>query len=82
MRVRVLAFARLRELLGWNEREIDTADCASVNDVWEALERECPPLAGLRASTRAASNGSLLRDWQSAVNIGDEVAFLPPSSGG
>lgn len=82
MRVRMLAFARLRELLGWNEREIDAPDGTSVNDLWTTLERECPPLAALRSSTRAAANGSVLRDWQTAVRAGDEVAFLPPSSGG
>lgn len=82
MRVRLLAFARLREALGWNEREIDAPDGASVDDVWSTLERECSPLAPLRASTRAAKNGAIVRDWRDSLQSGDEVAFLPPSSGG
>jgi len=82
MRVRLLAFARLRELLWWSEREFDASDGMSVDDLWQSLERECTPLAALRASTRVAMNGALLRDWQTSVSGGDEIAFLPPSSGG
>lgn len=82
MRVRLLAFARLRELLGWNEREMDAPDGASVDDLWRTLERDCEPLASLRASTRAAKNGAIVREWNDALQSGDEIAFLPPSSGG
>jgi molybdopterin converting factor small subunit len=82
MRVRLLAFARLRELLGWSEREYDAPDGASLDDLWQSLARECTPLAALRPSTRVAMNGALVRDWHTSVNGGDEIAFLPPSSGG
>ena len=82
MRLRLLAFARLRELLGWSEREIDVAENARAEDVWSALVAECAGLAALRDSTRVAVNGSVAARWNAELQAGDEVALLPPSSGG
>lgn len=82
MRLRLLAFARLRELLGWSEREIDVAEDARAEDVWSGLVAECGALASLRGSTRVAVNGSVVPHWDGALKPGDEVALLPPSSGG
>lgn len=79
--VRVLAFARLRELLGFGERDVDVADGATIDDVWAQLAAGSAELAGLRASTRFARNGALA-DGGSAVNAGDEIALLPPVGGG
>jgi len=82
VRLRLLAFARLRELLGWSEREIDVAEHARAADVWSELVAECGALASLRDSTRVAVNGSIVARWDGALKPGDEVALLPPSSGG
>lgn len=86
IRVRVLAFARLRELLGFSERELDAAaDGATVTAerVWTLLAERCPAaeLAALRASTRFARNGVLI-DPSAPLADGDEVALLPPVGGG
>ena len=82
MRLRLLAFARLRELLGWSEREIDVPENARAEDVWSELVAECAALAPLRGSTRVALNGAVLARWDGALAAGDELALLPPSSGG
>lgn len=82
MRLRLLAFARLRELLGWSEREIDVAADARAEDVWSGLVAECAALAPLRDSTRVAVNGSVAARWDGALKPDDEIALLPPSSGG
>lgn len=82
MRIRLLAFARLRELLGWSEREIDFPAAARAADVWSELEAQCGALAPLRGSTRLAVNGAVVSQWDRVLQAGDEVALLPPSSGG
>lgn len=81
MHVRVLAFARLRELLGAGERELDLAEGATVADVWARLARDVSGLEGLRASTRFARNG-VLAAASTALHDGDELALLPPIGGG
>ena len=55
----MLAFARLRELLGFGERRVDVADGTTIEDVWTQLAGGSAELAGaarvdaLRAQRRA-----------------------------
>jgi molybdopterin converting factor small subunit len=81
MRVRVLAFARLRELLGFGERELELAPSATLDDAWRSLTAGVPHAGGLRASTRFARNG-VVSDGATALGEGDEIALLPPVGGG
>ncbi|MBV8532063.1 MAG: MoaD/ThiS family protein [Candidatus Eremiobacteraeota bacterium] len=81
MQIHVLAFARLRELLGRPERTLDLAAGASAGDAWSVLVRECPALASERASTRVARNG-ILAPFDQPLDDGDEIALLPPVGGG
>ena len=81
MTVRVLAFARLRELLGFGERALDLEEGATLDDVWARLARDASGLDMLRASTRFARNGALARG-ATALHEGDEIALLPPVGGG
>jgi molybdopterin converting factor small subunit len=81
MALRVLAFARLRELLGFGERELEIAAAATIDDVWAALTAAVPEAVRLRASTRFARNGVVV-DGAARVNDGDEIALLPPVGGG
>jgi len=77
----VLAFARLRELLGFGERRIGVPDGTTIDDVWAQLAGGSAELAGLRASTRFARNGALAHGG-TVVHAGDEIALLPPVGGG
>jgi molybdopterin synthase catalytic subunit/molybdopterin synthase sulfur carrier subunit len=81
MRVRVLAFARLRELLGYGEREIEVASSATLDDLWSTVTTGVRGAAELRASTRFARNGTVA-DATTVLGEGDEVALLPPVGGG
>ncbi|MDH2909151.1 MAG: MoaD/ThiS family protein [Candidatus Eremiobacteraeota bacterium] len=78
--VRLVAFARLRELLG-DRRDIVLADGASVGDLWEALVREEPRLTEFARGTRFARNNRLC-SAEALVCEGDEIALLPPFGGG
>lgn len=80
-KARVLAFARLRELLGFGERQVDVADGTTIDGLWAQLAAGAPQVAGLRASTRFARNGALV-DGDTVVSTGDEIALLPPVGGG
>jgi molybdopterin converting factor subunit 1 len=81
MRVRVLAFARLRELLGGGERELDLDDGTTLERLWTQLAGHARELADHRASTRFARNGALV-DGDAVLHDGDEVALMPPVGGG
>lgn len=81
MRVRVLFFGRLREVAGCAEDWAELPAGASVEDVFAHYTARIPRAAEFRASLAASVNEEYAR-WDAAVNDGDEIAFLPPVSGG
>lgn len=81
MRVTVRLFARLRDLAGAGEAVCEVPDGSSVADVWVRLVADAPELAPYRASMSCAVNAEYAR-MSDVVADGDEVAFLPPVSGG
>ena len=81
MRVRVLFFGQLKEIVGRSEDHAEVADGARLEDLFASYGRRYPKLAGFRHSVVASVNQSLV-DWASPLSMGDEVAFLPPVSGG
>ncbi|MGH7709494.1 MAG: MoaD/ThiS family protein [Vulcanimicrobiaceae bacterium] len=81
VRVTVLAFARLREILGYSERAIAVPEGATVGDLWQVLVAGAPELGELGGSTRAARNGEVVMP-ATVLAAGDEIALLPPVGGG
>jgi molybdopterin synthase catalytic subunit len=81
VRVRVRLFAIQRELAGTREVPLDLPDGATVADAWDGLVARHPRLAPGRASVRFARNGAYA-DETTALADGDEVAMIPPVSGG
>jgi len=81
MVVRVVTFARLRELLGFEWRAVTLAEGADASDAWAVLSADAPAIQSLRASTRFARNGRMV-DADQALSDGDELALLPPVGGG
>jgi molybdopterin converting factor subunit 1 len=81
MRVKVRLFARLRDLAGAGELLCEIDDGARVSDVWRSIVQRYPAAAAHGSSVSAAVNAEYAR-MDAAVSDGDEVAFLPPVSGG
>jgi molybdopterin synthase catalytic subunit len=80
MHVRARCFATLRELSAARS-DLDLAADASVSDAWDALVSRHPGLAAHRPYAQPARNGIAV-SWNEPLAEGDEVAFLPPVSGG
>ena len=81
MRIRVRLFAVQRELAGTREVALELADGATVADAWAGLVRAYPSLAPGRDSVRFAVNAAYAEP-ETALADGDEVAMIPPVSGG
>jgi MoaE-MoaD fusion protein len=81
VRVRVRLFAIQRELAGAREVGLELADGATVADAWDGLVALHPALEPGRASVRFARNGAYA-DATTPLADGDEVAMIPPVSGG
>lgn len=81
MHVTVRLFARLRDLVGAGELDREVPSGATVRTVWDELVREYPQIAPYADSMSCAVNIDYAR-MTTAVSDGDEVAFLPPVSGG
>src|SRR5467141_222211 len=79
--VRTRLFARLRELAGTDSENLEVRAGATVADVYSALRKSHPGLDVSSESVRAAVNQEFA-DWDVVVADGDEVAFIPPVSGG
>jgi molybdopterin synthase catalytic subunit len=76
VKVAVKLFAGVRERAGARERELELEEGASVDDVWSALGLGNEPAGIVYAVNRAyVERGARLSD-------GDEVAVIPPVSGG
>ena len=81
MRVTVRLFARLRDIAGSGEFTRHPADGATVRTVWDELVNDFPALAEYGTSISTAVNAEY-SNMHATVGDGDEVAFLPPVSGG
>ena len=81
IRVHVRLFAMQRELAGTRGLDLVLASGASIEDAWAALVERFPVLAPGRAAVRFARNGSYASADTSLAD-GDEVAMIPPVSGG
>ena len=79
--VRVLFFGRLRELSGISDEQSAVPQGSTLADVFTFYANRFPNLAGFRNSLVASCNQEFA-SWDTPVAAGDEIAFLPPVSGG
>lgn len=81
MRVRVLFFGRLREIAGCADELVEVRTGGSIEELFAEVASRRPELKEFRASL-AASRNQEFAAWSDTLSAGDEVAFLPPVSGG
>jgi molybdopterin converting factor subunit 1 len=81
MRVRVLFFGMLRELVGRPSEESDFPEGADLGTIFENYAGRYPRLREMARSIVMARNQEFAA-LSTIVEDGDEIAFLPPVSGG
>jgi len=81
MRARVLFFGMLKELVGRTAEEAEFPEGADLRAVFEVYARRYPPLGEMARSIVVARNQEFA-ELSTQLAEGDEVAFLPPVSGG
>jgi molybdopterin synthase catalytic subunit/molybdopterin converting factor small subunit len=78
--LRVLFFGALRQALRCREM-IVTLPAGTIEQVWAVVNADRPDVAVAREHVRCARNLHFC-DWNTVVQPGDEVAFMPPVCGG
>ena len=81
IRVKTLFFGRLKDLTGHAEHSVDLADSVTIEQLFALYAKQNPELAKFRPSVVASRNQEFAA-WDTPLHSGDEVAFLPPVSGG
>ena len=81
IRVRLLFFAVLRDIAGNAESDLILRRGTTAQHVWESLRETYPELAAYPAPPLTAVNMEYVGP-QTVLEDGDELAFIPPVSGG
>lgn len=81
MTVKLYLFASARDLAGTDCLNVDLPDGATVADLKRALEWRAPGAAGLLNRCAIARNHEYAEDDEK-VTAADELALIPPVSGG
>jgi molybdopterin synthase catalytic subunit len=81
MNIKVLFFGLTRDLTGFNQEQVNLPEGESLDSLWRRYESRFPRLKELSPSLLAAVNEEIV-ERSSPLRDGDEVAFMPPVSGG
>lgn len=81
MRIRVLLFGQLKDIVGKSEDSLDLQPGASVSSLLADYGRRFPGIQGLASSIACAVNQEYAAG-STELREGDEVGLLPPVSGG
>jgi len=81
MRIKVLYFGQLQEIAGGRNETAEIPAGSTLNDLMSALYQKFPGIKDYEASLAIAVNQEFAR-MDHALGEGDEVALLPPVSGG
>jgi molybdopterin synthase catalytic subunit len=81
VRIRVLFFGALRDIVGLREDSLEVPEGGRLESVFDHYAARFPRLREMAASIVLALNQEFSRP-SAALSEGDEVAFLPPVSGG
>jgi len=81
MKVHVLFFGLTHDLTGFHREQVEVAEGESLDDLWRSYEARFPRLREMAGSLLTAVNEEIV-DRSRPLRDGDEVAFMPPVSGG
>jgi molybdopterin converting factor subunit 1 len=81
VRITVLFFGRLRELIGFSEEVEEVPEGTTLSGLFERYTKRYPKLTEFRGSMVVSRNHEFAA-WDTPIAAGDEIAFLPPVSGG
>ncbi|MSO19928.1 MAG: hypothetical protein EXQ56_05590 [Acidobacteria bacterium] len=81
MQIRVLFFGILKDVIGCAEQHVQLDAGADLAQLYAAMEAKYPGLARHRSSLKFSRNREFV-DARQRLEDGDEVALLPPVSGG
>lgn len=81
MKIQVLFFGLTHDLTGFQREQVEVAEGESLDDLWRRYEARFPRLREMAGSLLAAVNEEIV-DRSRPLRDGDEVAFMPPVSGG
>jgi molybdopterin converting factor subunit 1 len=79
--VKVLFFGRLKDVAGFAEESCEVADGATIEALFAEMTKRKGELARFRPSLVASRNQEFAA-WNTPLRAHDEIAFLPPVSGG
>jgi molybdopterin converting factor subunit 1 len=79
--IRVLLFGAAADRAGTRETELPVEGVTTLGEIWPLLTERHPDLGPMRDTLAFAVNGEYARSGDT-VSPGDEVAVLPPVSGG
>lgn len=79
--MKVLFFGSLKDVAGQSEESLDLNDASTIEQLFAVYSQRIPELAKYRSSVVASLNQEFAV-WDTILHSGDEVAFLPPVSGG
>jgi sulfur-carrier protein len=81
LRVTVLFFGPVRELLAIDQESVEVPNGGTLADLFDLYAARFPQLAAFRASLVASRNQEFVA-WDTRLAENDTIAFLPPVSGG
>ena len=81
MKIRILFFASMRDIVGSRELELEISPGATVGQLRQDLVSRFPDMAAIARILSMAVNAEYADD-SVTLQTGDEVAVIPPVSGG
>lgn len=79
--MRILLFAHLKSIVGQSQLELNLPQNFRSEELWTQILAACPALRELRPTIRVARNCEFADD-QTQFQNSDEIALIPPVSGG
>ncbi len=79
--VKIVLFGAAADCAGTRQTQVPVGEETTLHELWPLLADRCPGLIPMRDTLAFAVNGEYAR-MDDPVSAGDEVAVLPPVSGG